>query len=397
MAISSITPYLSAVSNGYVVTPDDWNGIFDNIHGYLNTTVKPAIDALQAAPPPDVAAQGTFQGRFGLESGVAVSQGNVAGATNLYLNAFIGNLIGLYDDNLESWSNYEFTPSTPPTIAIPATSKELHDIWVSQSSGVIVLSQTGYKKVTASNNPTAGRDKVINLSDTDGIVVGDCVTVSDGSNTEEVGVTVVVASTSITVDWLKNGYTTPTIKTNKPLTNTVDQDGVLVQDGDTTKRYGCTILTSSSGTCDDSNTIRGVSNHYNRIPRHLRAIPAGADPVHSADTLWHVPGDLKQYGEDSVLFAVGRNPISWAAQGQRYHNTFFWWAIGKDFVQPVDAAAYGAAVTSAHFRGNGNAIQGRHVISTLMNPNSGSGTIYNTQTIGGASTKVGLLNCLILA
>lgn len=67
------------------------------------------------------------------------------------------------------------------------------------------------KTVAASNSPTAGSSKTINLADTGNLAANDYVQVSSGGNVEIAKVTGVVANVSITVDSLTNGHTTPNV------------------------------------------------------------------------------------------------------------------------------------------------------------------------------------------
>jgi hypothetical protein len=46
VAISNIVPYEGDLGLGYVIQPADWNGSFDNITNYINTTLVPTINGL---------------------------------------------------------------------------------------------------------------------------------------------------------------------------------------------------------------------------------------------------------------------------------------------------------------------------------------------------------------
>jgi hypothetical protein len=65
--------------------------------------------------------------------------------------------------------------------------------------------------VTASGSPTAGSNKVITMASTTGFKVGGLALVSGGGNSEYCRINAVSAGTSITVDTLANGYTTPVV------------------------------------------------------------------------------------------------------------------------------------------------------------------------------------------
>lgn len=49
MSVPNIVPYEADLSFGYVVQPADWNGSFDNITNYINSTLVPAINSLNAS------------------------------------------------------------------------------------------------------------------------------------------------------------------------------------------------------------------------------------------------------------------------------------------------------------------------------------------------------------
>ena len=52
-------------------------------------------------------------------------------------------------------------------------------------------------------------------------------------------------------------------------TDLTTQDGVLVKNGDATRRYLGTIYASGTNTTEDSAKLRAVWNYYNRVPRQM--------------------------------------------------------------------------------------------------------------------------------
>lgn len=209
------------------------------------------------------------QGRLTLTSGTPVTTSNVTAATTVYFTPFRGNRVALYDGS--NWSIYSFTERSLSLSGLIANTT--HDVFIYDNSGTLTLESLVWKKVTATNNPTAGANKVINVPDTSGVAVGDLVTVRDSTNNEVTKVTVVVANTSITVDNLVNGYTTPDVYYNSRATALTLQDGVYVKSGATTRRYLGTIrITGTAGQTEDSTSKRFVWNYYNRLERHLNVI-----------------------------------------------------------------------------------------------------------------------------
>lgn len=65
--------------------------------------------------------------------------------------------------------------------------------------------------VIATNNPTAGSSKTINLPKTDIFSVADVVTIEDGNNREKATITAITPGVSIVVNALVSGYTTPRV------------------------------------------------------------------------------------------------------------------------------------------------------------------------------------------
>jgi hypothetical protein len=91
MSIPVITPYEGDLSAGYVVQPADWNGSFDNIINYINTTLVTSINTLQAAN----SAAGYAQCRLTLSSTLPVA--DASAASTIYLLPYQGNFLSTYD------------------------------------------------------------------------------------------------------------------------------------------------------------------------------------------------------------------------------------------------------------------------------------------------------------
>src|SRR3972149_4572660 len=172
-------------------------------------------------------------GRLTLTSNVPVTISNVTGAATLYYTPYISDRVTLYDGT--RWSIYNFTERS---LSLSGLAKfQAYDIFIYDNSGTLTLESLAWKTVTATNNPTAGTNKGINVSNTTGVVVGNMVTIRDGTNAEIEEVTAVVANTSITVRILDNSYTTPTIGYPSRATALTYQNGVALKSGATTRRY----------------------------------------------------------------------------------------------------------------------------------------------------------------
>ncbi len=225
------------------------------------------------------------QGRLTLSSGVPVSRADVTAAGTLYFTPYKGHYIGLYYS--AAWHACEFAEES---IALSGrtgnTNYDVFAYWDAVGEDVDI-ELCVWKEVQASNSPTSGSNKTINLADTDGVNEGDSVTVRDGSHNELAVVTTVNTNTSIVVASLVDGYTTPYIGfPTKRATDLAWQDGVRVKAGDTSRRYLGTIRTDASGTGEDSEDFRGVWNNDNRVHRKIVSVDTGSSLWTCNSTTW---------------------------------------------------------------------------------------------------------------
>lgn len=207
-------------------------------------------------------------GRLTLTSGTPVTTANVTAASTLYFTPFNGNRISLYDGT-SAWTLNSFSETS---LSLSGLIKgTLYDILGYLSGGTFTLEAVAWKKVTATNSPTSGSSKTINISDTSTLAVGMEVSVKDGSNSEVAVITAVVANTSITVASLASSYTLPDIYGFQTrATALTTQNGVYVKSGATARRYLGTIrITTTTGQTEDSLSRRYVWNLYNRERRAL--------------------------------------------------------------------------------------------------------------------------------
>ncbi len=236
-------------------------------------------------------------GRLTLSSGVPVTTSDVTGAGTLYFTPYKHDKISLFDGT--RWKKYTFSEIS---LALTSLIKGVvYDIFLYDNSSTLTLEALALKKVAASNSPTAGANKVINLTDTAGLVIGMEVTVKDGTNSEVTNITAVVASTSITVDNLANAYTTPDVYGYPTrATAIVQQNGRMVKSGATTRRYLGSIRISRTATaqCEDTMQERFVYNYDNRVTRILKC----TDTTNS----WTDTSASVKAANASVAYGVGR-------------------------------------------------------------------------------------------
>lgn len=243
-----------------------------------------------------------LNGRLTLESGVAISTTDQLAKTTLYFTPFKGNRIGLKSGS--SWDLYSFTEIS---LSLSGYIKGVvYDIFAYLSGGSPVLESLAWKKVTASNSPTAGSARVINITDTGDLAVGREVTIKDGTNSEVTTITALTVNTSITVD-LANGYTTPDVYGfNTRATAITLDDGKWVKSGDATRRYVGTIrITTTTGQCEDSESRRYV---WNATPasRMLRKLKC-KDTTNSwtIGSYWSMMNGSSAYGVARVGAVIG--------------------------------------------------------------------------------------------
>jgi hypothetical protein len=94
-------------------------------------------------------------GRLTLETGVAISTSDQTAKTTLYFTPYRGNTIALYDGT--KWVNYKFSELS---IAVPATTSTMYDVWVYNNSGVLALELTAWTNDTTRATALATQDGV---------------------------------------------------------------------------------------------------------------------------------------------------------------------------------------------------------------------------------------------
>lgn len=283
------------------------------------------------------------EGRLTLSSTLSAPTADISGATTLYWLKHNGNKVSLYDGT--RWKKHAITD---PSIALTSLIKgATYDAFVYDNAGTLTLELIVWKKVTATNSPTAGASKVIDLADTAGLAIGMEVTVRDGSNSEVANITAVVASTSITVDALVNSYTTPDVYGYPTrVTNLVSQDGVLVKDGATDRRYLGLIRISrtATGECNTNTSEWQVANYYNRVTRYLVA----TDPTNT----WAYSTTTTRAANASIAYGTARVGFVVAASDEK--------------VTAVVHAPYSEATAGTHINSGGIGLDSITVDSTLL-------------------------------
>lgn len=368
-----------------VATPDTINFVDSNVEAPGGNNA----DVYQDLP-------GLSGGRLTGTTGVPVTTADVTGVTTLYYTPYIHDKISLYDGT--RWKKFTFSEVS---LALTGLIKGVvYDIFGYDSSG-LTLEALAWKKVTATNSPTAGASKTINLSDTTGLAVGMEVTVRDGSASEVTNITTVNSGVSIVVDNLVNGYTLPDVYGYPTRATAVTrQDGVYVKSGDTTRRLlgSIRIDRATTGQTQDSATERLIANVTNRARKHMFCTD-GTDS-------WSYNSTIRA-ANASVAYGVGRNGFvsclgDALAIAQNYAIAFVSGAgdavggVGLD-TTAVNHAQFGGAIRStvnatvpmlsqyAGYPGIGN-----HYLQRVEAGNTAGGITWYGDN-GGAYADVGMM------
>ena len=244
-------------------------------------------------------------GRLTLESGVPIPTAEITGlsAQTLYFTPYKGNSISLYNGSY--WNTHTFTEKS------------------------LSLSPCG-RSEGYNNDPAAGSNIELTMTNTSGFLVGDTVYVTSSAGSEYTVITVVHVNTHITVSSLAKNHTVGGIVwgklpydifiydtgyklelsavawTNKTTraTELVLQDGVYCQYENLTKRYLGTICTTEvGGTSEQSLSRAFVWNLYNQVSLFLWATPLGY--ANYTTGTWRPMNNVTTTGLTRVEFVVG--------------------------------------------------------------------------------------------
>jgi hypothetical protein len=329
--------------------------------------------------------QAICEGRLSLSGSVALPMTDVTAATTLYYIPYKGDRISLYTGSTWQINSIPSAGSGATSLSLSGlTASTNYDIFLYNNSGTLTLDKLIWTSVTASNNPAAGSNVTINVSNTSGVVVGSLVTLLNSArnsttglfNIETARVNAVSANTSITVDTLINSYTTPTVTYRM-----ASQDGILVKPGDSTRRYLGTIrITSTAGQCEDSQVRRFVSNYYNRVPRSLFVCPDYSSSVSNTYTTASTTYVQCNGGTNATVefVSTGEDATQYLMQLNGQNSMASQWRIG------VGEDSTSGPTSGAQTLGSGHSAPacgrtaiftaGYHYLTMLIN-NGGSGTV----------------------
>ncbi len=120
------------------------------------TAAVPTFRALVVADLPTASINvGLCEGRLTLSSGVPVTTADVLAATTVYWTPILGNRIALYDGS--AWSLYSFTEKS---IAVPASTSQMYDVFIYNNSGTLTLELTAWTNDTTRATALTTQDGV---------------------------------------------------------------------------------------------------------------------------------------------------------------------------------------------------------------------------------------------
>lgn len=259
-------------------------------------------------------------GRLTLESGVPISTTDQTGKTNIYFTPFGGNTIALYDGSA-NWQLFNFSELT---LAVPATTNTLYDVYAYNNSGVVALEAASW-----------------------------------GSDTTRSA----IALTTVNGVYVKSGATTR-------------------------RYIGNFRTTGSSGQTEDSLAKRYVWNYYNRVIRQMRVTDstdswnystasyrqANGSAANQIDFVIGIAEDSVQCNAVSVVSSSTSTPRTVTTgiglDGTTNNATIFGWMAASTTIGVTPMAQYNAVI--AH---------GRHYLTWLER---GDGT--DTQSWRGDNT-----------
>lgn len=99
---------------------------------------------------------GFCEGRLTLTSGTPVTTSDVTAATSIYFTPYKGNRVALYDGS--AWNIYAFTEKS---IAVPATTSQMYDVFLYDNSGTPTLELTAWTNDTTRATALTLQDGVL--------------------------------------------------------------------------------------------------------------------------------------------------------------------------------------------------------------------------------------------
>lgn len=322
-----------------------------------------------------------FDARLTPTSVTPVITTDVTGATILYLTPFKGNKISLYSGT--SWLQYSLTEistiiSSITTVALSSTANITTGSAVVTSISSTTLLVIGFP-VTGTGIPTGTIIKSIDSSTQ--------VTLSANATSTTTGVAlsfyysqydiyIYITGGVLTLQYINwTNDTTPSVAQNK-------QDGVIVLNSDTTKRYVGYIRLTSSTTTEHSMSKRFILNAYNRVLTKVFVTPGyvndNASTAYTTSSTTYTPANGGVGHKSEFLCDAGVNcSLSQFRLCALSTSTNYEAGIGIDSITGVIVKGAGVTTSSITAMWSDILSVGYHYVSLLIvSPGGTASTFY---------------------
>lgn len=281
--------YASVKDSDLSTTDITTNNVSTSKHGFTPKAPADTSQFLRGDASWATAFPQVSQGRLTLTSGVPVTVSDVTGAATVYFTPYGGNRIALFTGG--AWKLFTFTEIAKALGTL--VNAQAYDIFAFDNSGTpstelnewanatitVTIAAPGVVTWTGHGMSTG---QSITFTTTGALPTGITantqyfITVVD-ANTFKLSTSLanVAAGTFITTTGSQSGTHTG----HQPQARTAAlqlQDGVLVKNGDATRKYLGTFLMTATTTTEDSFANRYLWNYYNRVRRVMRATEATA-------------------------------------------------------------------------------------------------------------------------
>lgn len=261
------------------------------------------------------------QGRLTLTSGTPVTTANVTGATTLYFTPYKGNQIDLYTGSL--WQRFTFTQFS---IAVPATTSTLYDVWVYNNAGTPALELLAWSSGTARATALTTQDGVyVKSGDATRRYVGSMYTTGVSGQTAD--------SDSNRFVWnYYNRVWRPMSCNDSTNSWTYSSSTIRQANGSTANQVNYII-----GVAED--TVHGllvVSAQANNLATNaMCGIGINSTTVNSAQTNMGAPqvintGNVAVTASYNGIPSVGVNYMAWLESNRTNANTVTWYGDNND-------------------------------------------------------------------
>lgn len=216
------------------------------------------------------------EGRLTCGSGSAVTHADQTANTSVYFTPYIGNRLGLYYNG--SWMQATFSEIS---VATPSTVYRPFDIFAYWTGSAVSLETVNWNQTTGSITGATNATPIVITSTSHGMTAGQLVGINSvGGNTAPNGKIWTISAADTNTFTLEGSAGNGTYTSggtwykidNTRATALTTQNGVYVKNGDATRKYlGTCMTTNTSGQTEDTKKRRFCWNYYNRRQKLLLA------------------------------------------------------------------------------------------------------------------------------